>query len=125
MNHPILMEFSRFTKLAHMAAGAIMVVVGVAVFAIGGIRGFNGQGGSDTLVLQILSAGCFALILSGAAAIYSGVRSSLGVGIGSLVSGILSGIILVLVTAYIPGTAVIAVSLLLYILRWRDHGKEE
>jgi ABC-type amino acid transport system permease subunit len=102
-----------------------MLIAGVVLLVTGGIRGFNGSAGSEALLFQILAAGSLMLGLSGVTAFYSGIRSSLGVGVISLILGIVSGIILVLVTVFIVGVPALVVSLLLYILRWRDHGRED
>jgi hypothetical protein len=73
-------------KISFIISGIIPLLIGVVLIGTAGIKGFNGKGGEDTLLFQIITYANIPVILGGLLSILSAVRPNRLI---ALVAGVL------------------------------------
>jgi hypothetical protein len=94
-------------KIVFLVVGIIPIVLGVLLVGTAGIKGFNGTGGEDTQLFQLLTYMMIPVILGGLLAVTTAFRPSR---LFALVSGvllILPGLFLALINPLYGGPVVI------------------
>ncbi len=76
----------RSNKIVFLVVGIVSIMLGVLLVGTAGIKGFNGAGGEDTLLFQLLTYVMVPAILGGLLAVASAFRPSR---LFSLLSGVL------------------------------------
>lgn len=94
-------------KIVFLVIGIVPIVLGVLLVGTAGIKGFNGAGGSDTALFQLITYVMMPVILGGLLAVAAAFRPSR---LFALVSGvllILPGLFLVLINPLYGGPVVV------------------
>lgn len=98
---------SRLQKIVFIVIGIVPLALGVVLVGTAGIRGFNGTGGEDTMLFQLLTYVMVPAILGGLLAIAAAFRPSR---LFALVSGvllILPGLFLTLLSPLYGGPMIV------------------
>jgi uncharacterized membrane protein HdeD (DUF308 family) len=88
---------SRLHKIAFLVIGIVSLILGVVLVGTAGIRGFNGTGGEDTLLFQLVTYVMVPPIIGGLLAIATAFRPNRLLVLLSGVLLILPGLFLTLI----------------------------
>lgn len=87
------------------------LVFGAVLFATAGIKGFQGLGGEDTMLLQLVGYASIAMVLAGLLSLYAAVRPSRRAATATGVLVLVTGIPLILFTIFINGVVNVVLGL--------------
>lgn len=105
------------TKVIFVLAGVISLSISILLIGTAGIKGFNGSGGEDTLLFQILTYACIPILIGGLISILMLVRPNR---LAALVAGVfitLPSIFLTLLSPLYGGPTLLIGLLLVFVSR--------
>ncbi len=98
---------TRTHKLVFIVVGIVPLLLGIVLVATAGIKGWNGTGGEDTLLFQILTYVMIPAILGGLLALFTAFRPSRMLALVAGVLLILPGLFMSLLNPIYGGPVVI------------------
>ena len=109
-----------FLRIALLITGIIPLLICFLLIETAGIKGFNGTGGEDTMLFQILTYACIPVVLGGLLSILTGLHPSRTTGLISSLLMILPALFLSLLSPLYGGPIIIMGIITLIISRRID-----
>jgi hypothetical protein len=116
-DHMICMS-SRAQKIAFVVFGAIPLLMGILLFGTAGIKGFNGTGGEDAMLFQLVGYACIIAAAGGLLSILTALKLSRLMGLVAGILMILPGLFIFLVNP-IYGLPILVMGILAVIMSRR------